>query len=334
MMGMLDCGIRKDGCWFRYRACAIILEEGYVLFAGNDADDYYYSVGGGVHVGETAEEAVIREVLEETGVRYEVDRLAFVHENFFEGSGSLADWPVCHELALYFLMKPRGTRELHPHGTTQGFEETMHWLPADNLRAYKAFPTFLADHLPVPTGVTHIVTHEKKTDGLLRPKARDKAVIERACPEDEEAIFALYHSLLDMPYGTWNENYPTRECVREDLAHNDVFVIRGEAGRILAAIVIEKTEEFEADVPWYPDVTRWCALGRLGVAREVQGQGIARRMLQHAMDQAKAQGYEAVRFLVAACNVPALHSYAKLGFDVCGKIELWEGEWYCYQKRL
>ncbi len=54
-------------------AAAIIIENGSVLFAKNDRDDYYYPVGGGVHIGEKAEEAVVREVYEETGVHYEID---------------------------------------------------------------------------------------------------------------------------------------------------------------------------------------------------------------------------------------------------------------------
>ena len=33
--------------------------------------------------------------------------------------------------------------------------------------------------------------------------------IERAKPQDEEEIYALYHSLIDAPYSTWSENYPT-----------------------------------------------------------------------------------------------------------------------------
>ena len=111
---MYDCGFTRDDHWFRYRAAAIILEEDHVLFAGNDVDDYLYSVGGAVQIGETAEEAVVREVLEETGIRYEVDRLAFIHENFFEGDGTLG--PLhCHEVAFYFLMKSRGTRQLDSH---------------------------------------------------------------------------------------------------------------------------------------------------------------------------------------------------------------------------
>ena len=80
-----DCCFTHEENWFRYRVGAIILEENSVLVATNDACDFCYSIGGGVHLDESAEEAVRREVLEETGLPYEIDRLAFVHENFFEG---------------------------------------------------------------------------------------------------------------------------------------------------------------------------------------------------------------------------------------------------------
>ena len=70
------------------------------MFTGNDVDDYYYSIGGGVHLGETSEEAVKREIFEETGARYEVDYLAVIHENFFVGSSDLKGVD-CHEIAFY-----------------------------------------------------------------------------------------------------------------------------------------------------------------------------------------------------------------------------------------
>lgn len=84
---LYDCDFTKENNRFRYRAAAIIIEDGCVLFAGNEKEDYFYSVGGGVHIGETAEEAVKREVFEETGVTYETERLAFIHENFLRKTG-------------------------------------------------------------------------------------------------------------------------------------------------------------------------------------------------------------------------------------------------------
>lgn len=157
-----DCGFQKENNWFRYRAAAIIVEGGCVLFAGNEVDDYYYSIGGGVHMNETAEEAVVREVLEETGVKYEVERLAVIHENFFEGAGGTLGDLKCHEVAFYFKMKSRGTKELHSNSVTCGnIKEEMHWIPIEELDKVRAFPTFLKEYLSEEhPEIVHIVTKE------------------------------------------------------------------------------------------------------------------------------------------------------------------------------
>ena len=158
-----DCGFTKENNWFRYRAAAIIVEEGCVLFAGNDVDDYYYSVGGGVHMNEAAEEAVLREVFEETGVHYEIERLAVIHENFFEGAGGTLGDLKCHEVAFYFMMKPRGTKELHSNSYTCGsIKEHMYWIPIEELDNVRAFPSFLKRYLKEEhKEIVHIVTHEE-----------------------------------------------------------------------------------------------------------------------------------------------------------------------------
>ncbi len=160
---MFDCGFTKEGNWFRYRAGAIIVEDGCVLLAGNELEDYYYSIGGGVHMGETAEDAVRREVLEETGVEYEVERLAIIHENFFNQNTGTLKGLECHEISIYFLMKPRGTRALRSNSYTYGVREQMHWIPIGELGRHKAFPSFLQDYLSRPhPGIAHIVTDERK----------------------------------------------------------------------------------------------------------------------------------------------------------------------------
>ena len=158
-----DLGFTKGDNWFRLRAAAIIIEDGCVLLASNDKEDFFYSVGGGVHMNETIEEAVIREVIEETGVRYEIDRLAVIHENFWTGHGVYDKGLHCHELAFYFMMKPRGTKELFTDSHTRfDDKEYVHWIPIEELDGTKKYPTFLKDYLSREhTGIEHIITYEK-----------------------------------------------------------------------------------------------------------------------------------------------------------------------------
>lgn len=164
MQKMYDCGFTKENNWFRYRAAAIIIEDGCTLFAGNASEDYFYSIGGGVHMGEKAEDAVLREVFEETGVHYEIDHLAVIHENFFNDNSGTLKGLNCHEICFYFLMKPRGTKELHSDSyTSLGDKEEMYWIPMNDLDKHKAFPTFLKDYLSREhTGIEHIITDERR----------------------------------------------------------------------------------------------------------------------------------------------------------------------------
>ena len=161
-------------------------------------------------------------------------------------------------------------------------------------------------------------------------------VIEIAEKSDAEEIFALYRSLIDMPDGTWDEEYPSKEIVDDDLENHLILVMRNEEKDIIAAIAIsDDDDDFEDDnIDWYPDITRWTALSRLGVCKEMQARGIAKQMLLAAMDHCRQQGYEAVRFLVSKSNPAPQRAYAKLNFDICGEIELYDHRWLCYQKRL
>ena len=155
-----DCEFTKGHNRFRYRAAAIIIENNHVLFAGNERENYYYSIGGGVHIGETAENAVKREVFEETGIHYDIDRLVFIHENFFLGDGGILDGKKCHEIEFYFLMKSRGTQELKSNSYTHGVKENMYWIPISELGKYKAYPLFLRSKIGnMKNELEHIVTH-------------------------------------------------------------------------------------------------------------------------------------------------------------------------------
>lgn len=66
----------------RTRAAAIILHEDKVLLMHRNRKgfDYYVFPGGGVEEGETVEEAVVREVEEETCLKIRLDRCLYYHD--------------------------------------------------------------------------------------------------------------------------------------------------------------------------------------------------------------------------------------------------------------
>lgn len=158
----IDCCFTSGNKWFRYRAAGIIVEGDRTLFVTSKGVDYFYTVGGGVHVGEASEECVKREVFEETGVHYEVDHLAVIVENFFTMKGGIIDGKDCHCLELYYLMKPRGSMELHSKSiNADNDEEIMSWLNIQEIKNYNIKPSFLKerfDEIIHGKGTLHIVT--------------------------------------------------------------------------------------------------------------------------------------------------------------------------------
>lgn len=117
-MNNLDCAFADERGWFRCQACAIIIEDNCVLMIKNAKDPYFYSVGGAARRKRL--EAAVREAFEETGVRYEIDRLQFIHENFFPGTDAMAGEAIlCHEVASTF-MKPRGIKSFQPASPEPG----------------------------------------------------------------------------------------------------------------------------------------------------------------------------------------------------------------------
>lgn len=163
-MGKVECTFTSGTDWFRLRACGILINDGKVLMIRNDADPYYYSVGGCVEHGESLEAAAAREVREETGWKFEVERLVYIHENFFRGKGGDIEGLSCHELAFYFLMKWDSDCLITSNSTTtRGLPEHLDWLEISELDKLetKVYPTFFAEELlNLPVHAKHIVTYE------------------------------------------------------------------------------------------------------------------------------------------------------------------------------
>ena len=73
----MDIGYTTLSGKFSLRSAALIIRDNCLLVARNDKYDCYYTVGGGIWENEPSDKAVVRELYEETGCHFEVDRLIF-----------------------------------------------------------------------------------------------------------------------------------------------------------------------------------------------------------------------------------------------------------------
>ena len=156
-----DMCVACDDGILNIRVGAIILKDEKILMVGNERSNYIYSVGGRIKFGETAEEAIKREVFEETGVNMEIDRLGFVHENYFYGDSSSNLGKLIYEISFYFYMKVPGDFEPISKSFTEGdATELLKWISIDD--DIKMYPEFFKTELKNPTDtVKHFVNDER-----------------------------------------------------------------------------------------------------------------------------------------------------------------------------
>lgn len=157
-----DCTVAIDNGYINIRVGAIIKKGDKFLMVGNQKDNYLYSVGGRIKFGESAEEAVVREVFEETGVRLEVDRLGFVHENFFYGDYGKKEDKLIYEISYFFYMKtPDDFEPVCESFTEDESKERLVWVDKDSDITY--YPTFFRTELSNPdNSVKHMVTDNRR----------------------------------------------------------------------------------------------------------------------------------------------------------------------------
>ena len=129
---------------FNYRVCAMMISDGKILAMRDDRSPYYYLPGGRVAFGETAENAVIREVQEELGVTPKIVRPLWLNQAFFTED---VDHLNYHELCIYFLMDISDT-DLLARGEIFTAKEghrthVFEWLEFERLNDEYFYPIFL-----------------------------------------------------------------------------------------------------------------------------------------------------------------------------------------------
>ena len=140
----MDISYNCENQKFNYRVCAMIIAENKILAMHDERSPYFYLPGGRVKMGETAEQAVVREVQEELGVTPKITRPLWLNQAFFTED---VDNLHYHELCIYFLVDISETTLLERGNVftlTEGKHiHTFEWLEFDRLKDEYFYPLFL-----------------------------------------------------------------------------------------------------------------------------------------------------------------------------------------------
>lgn len=158
--------------------------------------------------------------------------------------------------------------------------------------------------------------------------------VELASARDRNELMRLYTLQKGREYCFWTADYPAPENVDDDLAHDALFVMRDRAGRILAAVSVDRDEQVDRLPCWSARLAPAAEIARLAVHPSFQNRGLARRIVAGVMQELKNRGYRGVHLLVNPENIPAIRTYGFFRFDPAGECGMYNQHFLCLEKDL
>lgn len=163
----------------------------------------------------------------------------------------------------------------------------------------------------------------------MQLEINQKYEFRHAVREDADVIFALYRSLVGTPFCAWDETYPARSNLEEDLKARSIYCLC-EDKKIFAVATAMHCPEHDV-LPWSTAMKNPCDLMRIGVARDHQGHGIGAYLLQKTVEASHDAGYDGMRILVCQTNLPAVKLYRNFGARYRGETVAYGLQWFCYE---
>ncbi|MCH1941700.1 GNAT family N-acetyltransferase [Holdemania massiliensis] len=156
----------------------------------------------------------------------------------------------------------------------------------------------------------------------------------QSAQEDEiELIYQLYRRCANTSRGSWDDEYPTLEFVKQDYAQQGLMTLKNERNEIIAAGAITSAEELK-DLPRSTELHQPLELSRLGVDPKYQRQGYGRLLLHNLIEEVRRRHADGIQLLAASANIPALSLYRHTGFEEKGSFLMYGIDFILLEKRF
>lgn len=146
---------------FKFRVSGIVINDNKVLFVDMDDSGFLCLPGGYVELGETTETACLRELNEEVGKNFKVEKYCGVIENFFKNKFN----KYMHEISFYYMLTTTDeldTTDFIIMENDKGniVKLNFKWIELDKIDDYDIRPSFLKTILKNNLNFNHIVINE------------------------------------------------------------------------------------------------------------------------------------------------------------------------------
>ena len=157
----MDLSVVLNNQKLNIRACAIIIHDNKLLVHNNVNESHVALVGGRVKIGESSEQTLKREIMEEMGKEIEIMEYVSTIENFFEAD----DMPY-HEIMFVYRVDFKNEEDkkiIETIHNVEGEDELRYdWIDLDKIDEYPLKPVILKDLLKNNKYLGHWINDEQK----------------------------------------------------------------------------------------------------------------------------------------------------------------------------
>ena len=134
----------------------------------------------------------------------------------------------------------------------------------------------------------------------------------------------------------WDENYPPENAVRNAIVTGDTYGYFIEE-QLAGLVTLDNSQDpLYEDVDWKLEGDRVGVIHRLAVSPNFQGQGLGKRIMELAHEEALKRDFDVLRLDAFSINPKIQKLYLELGYSACGEIFIYPERpaFTCFEKKL